>query len=60
MSCFYETGDRSRNDAALTQLVSQQVTDVWKAIKTAKILIPDYLVRVESCSTRFSATALEN
>lgn len=32
----------------------------WKAIKTAEILIPDYIVRVESCSTRFSASAQAN
>jgi len=32
----------------------------WKAIKTAELLIPDYLVRVESVSPRFSATANAN
>lgn len=32
----------------------------WKAIKTAELLVPNYLVRVESCSKRFSATAQEN
>jgi hypothetical protein len=37
-----------------------KVTDVWKAIKTAELLIPEYLVRVESKSKKFSATALAN
>lgn len=32
----------------------------WKAIKTAEILIPDYMVRVESCSPRYSAVAAAN
>jgi hypothetical protein len=32
----------------------------WKAIKTAEILIPNYLVRVESKSKVFSATATAN
>ena len=32
----------------------------WKALKTAQVLIPNYLVRVESCSKRFSATAQAN
>ena len=32
----------------------------WKALKTAELLIPNYLVRVESCSKRFSSTAQAN
>ena len=32
----------------------------WKAIKTAELLIPNYIVRVESKSATFSATAAEN
>ena len=32
----------------------------WKALKTAQLLIPNYLVRVESCSKRFSSTAQGN
>ncbi len=32
----------------------------WKALKTAELLIPNYLVRVESCSKRFSTTAQAN
>ena len=30
--------------------VSQQVTDVWKAMKTAEILMEPYMYRVECCS----------
>lgn len=29
----------------------------WKAIKTAELLVPNYLVRVESCSPDFAKTA---
>lgn len=32
----------------------------WKALKCAELLVPNYLVRVESCSKRFSATAQAN
>lgn len=32
----------------------------WKAAKTAELLVPNYLVRVESCSKRFSATTEAN
>ena len=32
------------------EMVSQQVTDVWKAMKTAEILMEPYLYRVECCS----------
>lgn len=32
----------------------------WKAIKTAELLVPNYLVRVESCSKRFSAVTEAN
>lgn len=38
--------------------LNQRSSVGWKAIKTAELLIPDYLVRVESCS-KF-ATAAEN
>lgn len=32
----------------------------WKLIKTAEILLPQYIVRIESCSSKFSADAKEN
>ena len=40
--------------------LEQYMTAGWKALKTAEILMPDYLVRVESTSTRYSATAETN
>jgi hypothetical protein len=39
--------------------VSHQVTDVWKAMKTAEILLEPYMYRVECCSD-FSADAKMN
>lgn len=39
--------------------LNQRATIGWKATKTAKILIPSYLVRVESCGT-YAATATAN
>ena len=41
------------------KMVSQQVTDVWKALKTAEILMDPYLYRVECC-TAFSGEAQAN
>ena len=40
-------------------LVGHQVTDVWKAMITAEILLPEYLIRHESCG-EYSATATAN
>ena len=40
--------------------LNQRSSVGWKALKTAELLIPNYLVRVESCSKRFSATAQAN
>lgn len=40
--------------------LDQRSTVGWKAAKTAEILVPNYLVRVESCSARFSASAEAN
>jgi hypothetical protein len=37
-----------------------KVTDVWKAIRTAELLIDNYIVRVESYSNRFSKNAQVN
>ena len=36
-----------------------KVTDVWKAMKTAEILLESYMCRVECCS-EFSADAQAN
>ena len=51
---------KQKGSAGTADPLDQRSSVGWKAIKTAKILIPDYLVRVESCSTRFSATAKAN
>ena len=51
---------KQKGSAGTADPLDQRSSVGWKAIKTAKILIPDYLVRVESCSTRFSATAQQN
>ena len=40
--------------------LNQRSSVGWKAIKTAELLIPNYLVRVESKSAVFSASATEN
>ena len=37
-----------------------KATDVWKATRTAELLIPNYIVRVESYSNRFSKSAQAN
>ena len=41
----------------MTYMVSQQATDVWKAIKTAEILVQNYMVRIESCSADWDTAA---
>ena len=51
---------KQKGSAGTADPLDQRSSVGWKAIKTAKILIPDYLVRVESCSGRFSATASSN
>lgn len=40
--------------------LNQRSTVGWKATKTAELLIPNYLVRVESCSAAFSKTVQAN
>jgi hypothetical protein len=37
-----------------------KVTDVWKGLKTAELLIEQYMVRVESKSPTFSQGLAEN
>lgn len=51
---------KQKGSAGTADPLDQRSSVGWKAIKTAEILIPNYLVRVESCSTRFSATAKAN
>ena len=37
-----------------------KATDVWKGLKTAELLIEQYLVRVESKSATFSGSVAAN
>lgn len=51
---------KQKGSAGTADPLDQRSTIGWKALKTAEILIDNYLVRVESCSPRYSATAKEN
>lgn len=51
---------KQKGSAGTADPLDQRSSVGWKAIKTAELLIPNYLVRVESKSKRFSATAAEN
>jgi N4-gp56 family major capsid protein len=51
---------KQKGSAGTGDPLDQRSSVGWKAIKTAEILVQNYLVRVESCSPRFSATALAN
>ena len=51
---------KQKGSAGTADPLDQRSSVGWKAIKTAELLIPQYLVRVESKSKVFSATAAEN
>ena len=51
---------KQKGSAGTADPLDQRSSVGWKAIKTAEILIPNYMVRVESCSKRFSASATAN
>ena len=51
---------KQKGSAGTADPLDQRSSVGWKAIKTAELLIPQYLVRVESKSAVFSATAVEN
>ena len=51
---------KQKGSAGTADPLDQRSSVGWKAIKTAELLIPNYLVRVESKSKRFSATAAAN
>ena len=48
---------KQKGSAGTADPLDQRSSVGWKAIKTAEILIPNYLVRVESCSPDFDPTA---
>ena len=51
---------KQKGSAGTADPLDQRSSVGWKAIKTAELLIPNYLVRVESKSKVFSATAAAN
>lgn len=51
---------KQKGSAGTADPLDQRSSIGWKAIKVAERLIEPYLVRVESCSKRFSATASAN
>ena len=51
---------KQKGSAGTADPLDQRSSVGWKAIKTAEILIPNYIVRVESCSAKFSATTNAN
>ena len=51
---------KQKGSAGTADPLDQRSSVGWKAIKTAELLIPQYLVRVESKSAAFSDTAVAN
>ena len=51
---------KQKGSAGTADPLDQRSSVGWKAIKTAELLIPNYLVRVESKSAVFSSTAVAN
>lgn len=55
-----ETVVKQKGSAGTADPLNQRSSIGWKAMKTAEILVEPYMVRVESCSKRFSANAQAN
>lgn len=51
---------KQKGSAGTADPLDQRSSVGWKALKTAKILLPEYLIRVEHMSKRYSATAKAN
>jgi N4-gp56 family major capsid protein len=51
---------KQKGSAGTADPLDQRSSIGWKAIKTAELLIPNYLVRVESKSAAFSGTVAAN
>ena len=51
---------KQKGSAGTADPLDQRSSVGWKAIKTAELLIPNYIVRVESKSATFSATVAAN
>lgn len=52
-----ETIIKQKGSAGTADPLDQRSSIGWKAMKTAEILVPNYLVRVESCVPAFDTTA---
>ena len=55
-----ETFVKQKGSGGTSDPLNQISTVGWKALKTAELLMPDYLVRVESVSPRYSDSAKSN
>ena len=55
-----ETIVKQKGSAGTADPLDQRSSVGWKAIKTAELLIPSYIIRVESKSKAFSADAQKN
>ena len=51
---------KQKGSAGTADPLDQRSSVGWKAMKTAEILIPEYIIRVDSKSKRFSKTAKAN
>ena len=51
---------KQRGSSGAADPLDQRSSVGWKAVKTAEMLIENYLMRIESVSPRFSASAREN
>lgn len=51
---------KQKGSAGTADPLDQRSSVGWKALKTAEILIPSYLIRLECCSSRYSETAAAN
>ena len=51
---------KQKGSAGTADPLDQRSSVGWKALKTAEILLPSYMIRVESCSSRFSANVAAN
>ena len=51
---------KQKGSAGTADPLDQRSSVGWKALKVAEILLPSYLIRVEHCTKRYSATAKAN
>lgn len=55
-----ETIVKQKGSGGTGDPLNQRSSVGWKATKTAEILVPQYIIRVESCSPRYSANTPHN